>query len=174
MSKIRRALISVHDKSGIGQFAAFLKNQHGVEILSTGGTAKHLREGGLKITDVSDYTGFPEGLDGRVKTLHPMIHGGLLYLRGNTEHEDWCAKQGILPIDIGGPAMLRSAAKNYESIVVASEPNQYAIIQDQMARHDGRVCPQIRRLLMKATFAQTSQYDAAIALHFTENDLVAG
>jgi len=131
-----------------------------------------------------------------------MIHGGLLYLRVNKEHEDWCAKHGILPIDmvvinlypfeetvtkpgiteaeaieqidIGGPAMLRSAAKNYKSVVVVSYPSQYAIIQDQMARHDGRVCPEIRRLLMKATFAQTSQYDAAIALHFTENDWVAG
>src|SRR5512139_3432952 len=145
MSKIQRALISVSDKTGLVDFARELAAL-GVEILSTGGTAKALRDAGLKVMDVSDYTGFPEMMDGRVKTLHPKVHGGLLYLRGNAEHERQAAEHGIGPIDlvvvnlypfesvsrrpgvsledcienidIGGPSMLRSAAKNHASVTV--------------------------------------------------------
>src|SRR5438270_9126074 len=145
MGKIQRALISVSDKTGLIPLAQVL-SAAGVEIISTGGTAKSLREAGLTVTDLSAHTGFPEMLDGRVKTLHPKIHGGLLYLRGNPAHEQAVRQHGILPIDlvvvnlypfeqtvarrdatlhdaienidIGGPSMLRSAAKNHEYVTV--------------------------------------------------------
>ena len=150
--KIQRALISVSDKTGLADFARELAKQ-GVEIISTGGTASLLRQEGIPTRDISDFTGFPEMLDGRVKTLHPKVHGGLLYLRGNPEHEAAAREHGIEPIDlvvvnlypfeetiakpgvtlaeaieqidIGGPSMLRSAAKNYQSVTVVVDPADY-------------------------------------------------
>src|SRR6058998_1154841 len=152
MSKLQRALLSVSDKTGLVAFAQILAGA-GVELISTGGTARALREAGLKVQELSDYTGFPEMLDGRVKTLHPKVHGGLLYMRGNPEHEAQAAKHGIKPIDlvvvnlypfektvaapsvslseaienidIGGPSMLRSAAKNHASVTVVVDPADY-------------------------------------------------
>ena len=159
MAKITRALISVSDKEGLVPFAQVLA-EAGVEILSTGGTARAMREAGLEVIDVSDYTGFPEMMDGRVKTLHPKVHGGLLHLRGNPEHEAACEEHGIKPIDlvvvnlypfeetvakpdviladaienidIGGPSMLRSAAKNHESVTVITDPADYAAVAEQI------------------------------------------
>src|ERR1017187_8434948 len=152
MEHIRRALLSVSDKTGLVPLTQTLAAA-GVEMISTGGTAKALREAGLNVTDLSAYTGFPEMLDGRVKTLHPKVHGGLLYLRGNAEHEAQAATHGIQPIDlvvvnlypfektvakpgvslvdalenidIGGPSMLRSAAKNHASVTVVIDPADY-------------------------------------------------
>src|ERR1041384_4316926 len=153
MEKIRRALLSVSDKTGLVPFAQTL-SAAGVELLSTGGTAKALREAGLTVKDISEHTGFPEMLDGRVKTLHPKVHGGLLYIRGNATHEAAVKKHEIKPIDlivvnlypfeqtiakpnvtleeaienidIGGPAMLRSASKNHDSVTVIIDPIDYA------------------------------------------------
>src|SRR5258707_6881994 len=153
MERIQRALLSVSDKSGLVALARSLATA-GVEVISTGGTARALREAGLKVTDLSAYTGFPEILDGRVKTLHPKVHGGLLYIRGNPAHEAAARQHGIGPIDlvvvnlypfeqtiskadvsledaienidIGGPSMLRSAAKNHESVTVVTDPADYA------------------------------------------------
>src|SRR6185369_8073388 len=152
---LKRVLISVYDKTGIESFARFLAS-HGVEIISTGGTAKTLKAADIDVIELSDYTGYPEMLDGRVKTLHPKIHGGLLYVRGNAEHESTAKKHGIKPIDmvvvnlypfekvvanpeatpeqiienidIGGPSMLRSASKNYSSVVVITDPADYDVI----------------------------------------------
>ena len=151
--KIHRALLSVSDKTGLVPFAQILAAS-GVELISTGGTAKSLREAGLAVKDISEHTGFPEMLDGRVKTLHPKVHGGLLYIRGNTAHEAAVHAHGISPIDlvvvnlypfeatvakpnvslhdaienidIGGPSMLRSAAKNHDSVTVVVDPFDYA------------------------------------------------
>ena len=159
MPKIQRALLSVYDKTGLIPFAQALAAA-GIEIISTGGTAKVLREHGIIVSDLSAYTGFPEMLDGRVKTLHPKIHGGLLYVRGNEEHEaaarhhdihpidlvavnlypfaqtiarpDVTLAEAIENIDIGGPAMLRSAAKNHESVTVVTDPADYAEVADQI------------------------------------------
>src|SRR2546423_2260109 len=159
MAKIKRALISVFDKTGLVPFAQTLAAA-GVELISTGGTAKALRETGLPVTDLSSYTGFPEMLDGRVKTLHPKIHGGLLYVRNHPEHEAAVAAHGIKPIDlvvvnlypfeqtiakpnvtreeaienidIGGPSMLRSAAKNHQSVTVIVDPADYAEVAAQV------------------------------------------
>ena len=164
MAKITRALISVSDKEGLVPFAQVLA-EAGVEILSTGGTASAMREAGLEVIDVSDYTGFPEMMDGRVKTLHPKVHGGLLHLRGNAEHETACEEHGIKPIDlvvvnlypfeetvakpdvtladaienidIGGPSMLRSAAKNHESVTVITDPADYAAVAEQIKADGG-------------------------------------
>ena len=164
----------------------------GVEIISTGGTAKALREAGLKVTDLSVYTGFPEMLDGRVKTLHPKVHGGLLYLRGNASHEAAIRAQGIDPIDlvvvnlypfeqtvarpnvslpeaienidIGGPSMLRSAAKNHESVTVVVDPADYEVVGEQI-KLTGRTTLELRRKLAAKVFARTAAYDAAIAGH---------
>ena len=152
MSKIERAIISVTDKTGIVDFAKSLA-RFGVQILSTGGTARALREGGIEVTDISEYTGFPEMMDGRVKTLHPKVHGGLLGLRDNPEHirmmkehgiraidmvvvnlyqfEKTVAKEGVTleeaieNIDIGGPSMLRSSAKNFKDVTVIVDPSDY-------------------------------------------------
>src|SRR3954464_6744496 len=149
MAKIQRAVLSVFDKTGLVPFAQTLAKA-GVELISTGGTAKALREAGLEVKDLSEHTGFPEMLDGRVKTLHPKVHGGLLYIRGNASHEKQAQEHGILPIDIvvvnlypfestiakkgctreeaieqidiGGPSMLRSAAKNHASVTVVVDP----------------------------------------------------
>ena len=187
---IDTALISVSDKRGVVAFATFLHSEYGVTILSTGGTAKVIREAQVPVTDVSDYTGFRECFDGRVKTLHPKIHGGLLYLRGNKEHESKAQELGIEPIDlvvvnlypfhdmkpgvteeeaienidIGGPSMLRSAAKNFRSVVVASDPsNHYSWIQNQMVKYGGATGIELRRFLAREAFMRTAEYDLMIA-----------
>jgi phosphoribosylaminoimidazolecarboxamide formyltransferase/IMP cyclohydrolase len=187
--KIRRALISVSDKTGLVDFAKFLASQ-GVEILSTGGTAKSLRDAGLTVKDVSDHTGFPEMMDGRVKTLHPKIHGGLLALRGNAEHEAAMKTHGIAPIDllvvnlypfeatvakgadfdttienidIGGPALIRAASKNHESVTVVVDTEDYAAVQAEMTANKGATTAEFRRRLAATAYARTAAYDAAIA-----------
>jgi len=192
MSKVQRALISVFDKTGLVPFAQTLARA-GVEIISTGGTAKALRDAGLKVTDLSAYTGFPEMLDGRVKTLHPKIHGGLLYVRENAAHEhqvkahgiqaidlvvvnlypfeqtvakpDVTREEAIENIDIGGPSMLRSAAKNHESVTVIVDPADYAEVAAQIEK-SGNTTVELRRSLAAKVFARTSAYDGAIASYF--------
>ncbi|NOY64911.1 MAG: IMP cyclohydrolase [Nitrospirae bacterium] len=190
MGKIRRAIISVSDKSGVDDFARVLSD-FGVEILSTGGTAKKLKESGIDVKEVSEYTGFPEILEGRVKTLHPKIHGGLLARRDNPEHMEQLKKHGIEPIDmvvvnlypfektiskpdvtfreaienidIGGPTMIRAAAKNFESVVVIVDPADYEIVREEIVRLGGEVSYKTRVRLAQKVFAHTSKYDAAIA-----------
>ncbi len=194
MSKIERALISVSDKTGIVELAKELAS-YGVEILSTGGTARQMREAGLEVMDVSDYTGFPEMMNGRVKTLHPMIHGGLLGLRNNPEHVEVMEKQGIKKIDmvvvnlypfketvakpdvtledaienidIGGPSMLRSAAKNFESVTVLTEPEDYSAVIDEMKKSGGSVSRETNFRLAVKVFAKTSEYDRMITGYLT-------
>src|SRR6266404_5125746 len=134
MEKIQRALISVSDKNDLMPLATTL-SAAGIELISTGGTAKTLREAGLTVTDLSAYTGFPEMLDGRVKTLHPKVHGGLLFIRGNESHEAAARANGIQAIeniDIGGPSMLRSAAKNHESVTVVVDPADYMVVAEEI------------------------------------------
>src|SRR4051812_14337763 len=194
MARVQRALISVFDKTGLIPFAETLAGA-GVEIISTGGTAKALKEKGIKVTELSAYTGFPEMLDGRVKTLHPKIHGGLLYLRGNSEHVATVKEHGIKPIDlvvvnlypfeqtvskpnvsleeaienidIGGPSMLRSAAKNHESVTVVMDPADYQEVSEQI-KASGETTLELRRRLAARVFARTSAYDAGIAAHLVK------
>ncbi len=189
MAKIKKVLISVSDKTGVVEFAKELAS-YGVQFLSTGGTAKILREAGLDIMDVSEHTGFPEMLDGRVKTLHPKIHGGLLGLRSNPEHVKTMKEHGIEPIDmivvnlypfkqtiakadctfedaienidIGGPTMLRSAAKNFESVSVIIDPVDYKMVLDDMKNTDGEVSRDTNFKLAVKVFDTTSDYDSAI------------
>ncbi len=191
MEQIRRALLSVSDKSGLVPLATVLAAA-GVELISTGGTAKALRSAGLNVTDLSAYTGFPEMLDGRVKTLHPKVHGGLLYLRGNEKHEaavrahdiqaidlvvvnlypfeqtvaqpNVSLEEAIENIDIGGPSMLRSAAKNHESVTVVVDPADYEMVAEQI-RTTGHTTLEKRRELAAKVFARTAAYDAAISVH---------
>ena len=191
MAKIQRALLSVSDKTGLVTLAQALV-AFGVDLISTGGTAKTLREAGLTVTDLSAFTGFPEMLDGRVKTLHPLVHGGLLYIRGNETHEAAVAAHGIRPIDlvvvnlypfeqtvarpdatlhdaienidIGGPSMLRSAAKNHDSVTVVIDPSDYAEVARQIESSGGTTL-ELRRQLAAKVFARTASYDAAIASH---------
>ena len=191
MTKIIRALVSVSDKTGLVPFAQILAKA-GVEIISTGGTAKTLREAGLKVKDISEHTGFPEMLDGRVKTLHPKVHGGLLFIRGNASHEAAVQAHGISPIDlvvvnlypfeatvakpgvslhdaienidIGGPSMLRSAAKNHDSVTVVVDPLDYAEVAKQISETGGTTL-ELRRQLAAKVFARTAAYDGAIASH---------
>ena len=191
MSKIERALISVSDKTDLVPFAQVL-SRAGVEMISTGGTARALREAGIEVQDLSDYTGFPEMLDGRVKTLHPMVHGGLLFLRENEEHPATAAEHGIRPIDlvvvnlypfeltvakpdvtledaienidIGGPSMLRSAAKNHQSVTVVVDPADYSRVADQVSS-GGETTRELRRELAVKVYSRTAAYDGAIALH---------
>lgn len=193
MARIQRALISVSDKMGLVAFAQILA-QAKVEILSTGGTAKMLREAGVAAKDISDYTGFPEMLDGRVKTLHPKVHGGLLFIRGNEKHEAAAREYGIEPIDlvvvnlypfeqtiarpgttlhdaienidIGGPSMLRSAAKNHDSVTVVVDPSNYDEVARQISEN-GNTTLELRRALAAKVFARTAAYDAAIAAHLS-------
>jgi phosphoribosylaminoimidazolecarboxamide formyltransferase/IMP cyclohydrolase len=193
MAKIQRALVSVSDKRGVEELAKGLA-RHGVEILSTGGTARKLREAGAKVTEVADYTGAPEILDGRVKTLHPKIHGGLLG-RPTPEHEAEMAEHHIAPIDlvvvnlypfretvaragvtlaeavenidIGGPSMVRSAAKNYERVAVVVDPDDYASLVEEMDAHGGEVTAALRWRLMRKAFAYTAAYDGAIGNFLT-------
>jgi len=191
MSKIQRALLSVSDKTGLVPFAQALATT-GVELLSTGGTAKALRDAGLAVKDISEHTGFPEMLDGRVKTLHPKVHGGLLFIRGNAAHEAAARAHGITPIDlvvvnlypfeqtvakpgvalhdaienidIGGPSMLRSAAKNHDSVTVVVDPFDYPEVAKSIAE-TGNTTLELRRTLAAKVFARTAAYDAAIAAH---------
>jgi phosphoribosylaminoimidazolecarboxamide formyltransferase/IMP cyclohydrolase len=193
MARIQRALISVSDKIGLIAFAQILA-QAKIEILSTGGTAKMLREAGVAAKDISDHTGFPEMLDGRVKTLHPKVHGGLLFIRGNEKHEAAAREHGIEPIDlvvvnlypfeqtvarqgatlheaienidIGGPSMLRSAAKNHESVTVVVDPSDYDEVARQISE-TGNTTLELRRALAAKVFARTGAYDAAIAAHLS-------
>ena len=190
MKKISRALISVTDKTGVEELAAGL-TALGVEILSTGGTAKLLREKGLRIRDVSDLTGFPEMLDGRVKTLHPKVHGGILAVRSNQEHQNQVRAQGIefidlvvvnlYPfektaaragvsfeelienIDIGGPAMIRSAAKNFEDVTVVVDAADYPSLLEEVRNTQGCVSRETRAHLARKAFATTAAYDGAIS-----------
>src|SRR6266487_299053 len=191
MARIQRALLSVSDKTGLVAFGQTLAAA-GVELISTGGTARALREAGLTVKDVGEHTGFPEMLDGRVKTLHPKVHGGLLFIRGNENHEaavraheipaidlvvanfypfeQTVAKANVmLPeaienIDIGGPSMLRSAAKNHESVTVVVDPADYAEVAEQI-KTGGNTSLELRRKLAAKVFARTAAYDAAIAAH---------
>ena len=190
MGKIERAIISVTDKSGIVEFAKSL-SELGVQILSTGGTARALREGGISVTDISDYTGFPEMMDGRVKTLHPKVHGGLLGLRDNPEHvemmkahgiktidmvvvnlyqfEKTVAKEGVTleeaieNIDIGGPSMLRSSAKNFRHVTVIIDPADYEVVLREMKKTGGETTLKTRFRLARKVFQLTHQYDGAIS-----------
>jgi phosphoribosylaminoimidazolecarboxamide formyltransferase/IMP cyclohydrolase len=190
MRKIERAIISVTDKTGVVDFARSLSG-FGVEILSTGGTAKAMRDGGVKVTDISEYTGFPEMLDGRVKTLHPKVHGGLLGMRDNSEHvktmtehgiknidmlvvnlyqfEKTVAKKGVTleeaieNIDIGGPAMLRSSAKNFRDVTVIIDPSDYDKILKEMSENGGGTLLKTRFRLAKKVFKATHNYDGAIS-----------
>ncbi|HXM47147.1 MAG TPA: bifunctional phosphoribosylaminoimidazolecarboxamide formyltransferase/IMP cyclohydrolase [Pyrinomonadaceae bacterium] len=193
--KIRRALISVSDKTGIVDFARELK-RFDVEIISTGGTASALRDAGIEVRDVSDVTGFPEMMDGRIKTLHPKIHGALLGLRDNAEHLAAMNDRGIEPIDmvvvnlypfeetiksvdvipevaieqidIGGPAMIRSAAKNFESVAVVPDTRHYEFIIHEMGQHDGALTIELRQELACDAFSRTSAYDGAIFAYLNE------
>jgi phosphoribosylaminoimidazolecarboxamide formyltransferase/IMP cyclohydrolase len=190
MKKIERAIISVTDKSGIIEFAKGL-SRFGVQILSTGGTARTLRDGGVKVTDISDYTGFPEMLDGRVKTLHPKVHGGILGMRDKTEHismmqkhdiknidlivvnlyafEKTVAKdnvsieEAIENIDIGGPAMIRSSAKNFRDVIVIVDPSDYDRVLKEMEASGGSTTLETRFKLAKKAFQLTHHYDGAIS-----------
>jgi phosphoribosylaminoimidazolecarboxamide formyltransferase/IMP cyclohydrolase len=189
MRKIDRAIISVTDKTGVVEFASSL-SKFGVQILSTGGTAKAMRDGGVSVIDISEYTGFPEMLDGRVKTLHPKVHGGLLGMRDNPEHvktmkehgiknidlvvvnlyqfEKTVAKEGVTleeaveNIDIGGPTMLRSSAKNYKDVAVVVDPADYEVVLKEMAENDGATTLETRFRLAKKVFRLTHEYDGAI------------
>ncbi len=186
---LQRALLSVSDKTGLVDFARQL-HEAGVELLSTGGTARALQEAGLPVIEVADYTGFPEGFDGRLKTLHPKVHGGFLYIRGNAEHEARAQELGIPPIDlvvvnlypfeatvarpevtleeaienidIGGPAMLRAAAKNHASVTVVTDPSDYDEVIESMQDHGGDTSPELRHKLAVKVFQRTAAYDAAI------------
>jgi phosphoribosylaminoimidazolecarboxamide formyltransferase/IMP cyclohydrolase len=190
MVRIHRALVSVSNKAGLIEFARFL-HAAGVELLSTGGTAKHLREADIPVIDVSEYTGFPEILDGRVKTLHPMIHGGLLALRDRPSHQEQMRQQKIEAIDmvvvnlypfketaarkdatfpevieqidIGGPSMIRSAAKNHESVAVVTDPSDYGWVMDEMKSGNGALSGRAKFRLARKAFAGTASYDGAIA-----------
>jgi phosphoribosylaminoimidazolecarboxamide formyltransferase/IMP cyclohydrolase len=188
--KIQRALISVSDKTGIVDFARGL-HAYGIEILSTGGTAKALQAEGIPTTEVSHFTGSPEILEGRVKTLHPKIHGGLLYIRGHEEHEEQAKAHGIRPIDlvvvnlypfeatiaredvtlseaieqidIGGPSMIRSASKNYQSVCVVTDPSDYAAVLADMKEENGGTTLVLRERMAIKAFAATSHYDGMIS-----------
>jgi phosphoribosylaminoimidazolecarboxamide formyltransferase/IMP cyclohydrolase len=195
MADIKRAIISVSNKEGIVEFARAL-NSMGIEILSTGGTAKALREAGISVKEVSEYTGFPEMLDGRVKTLHPKIHGGLLSRRSNPGDMEEIQKHGINTIDmvvvnlypfeetisklgvtfaeaienidIGGPTMLRSASKNFQDVAVLADPSDYKKIIKEMKRLKGDLSYKTRLKLAKKVFKRTSKYDKAIAEYFSK------
>ena len=191
LRKVRRALLSVSDKTGIVELATVLK-KFDIEIISTGGTARTLRDAGIQVRDVSEVTGFPEMMDGRVKTLHPKIHGALLGIRDNSEHKAAMDEHGIEPIDlvvinlypfeqtisregvtleeaieqidIGGPAVIRSAAKNFQDVAVVVSPGYYQTISDELRRNDGALAWATRASLAKEAFHQTSNYDDTIAM----------
>jgi len=191
--QVKRALISVSDKTNLLVLAEALKNAN-VQVLSTGGTAKALKEAGLPVTDVSDYTGFPEMMDGRVKTLHPKVHGGLLALRGNADHEKACTDHGIDKIDmlvvnlypfqatvakgadfdtcienidIGGPAMIRGAAKNHPFVTVLTNVDQYAKVIEELNTNKGSTTLKTRRTLAAAAYSHCAAYDSAVSTWFS-------
>jgi len=193
---IRRALLSVSDKTGVVELASRLA-KGGVELVSTGGTARALREAGLPVRDVSDVTGFPEMMDGRVKTLHPLIHGGLLAVRDDPEHaaamdahdigaidllvvnlypfEETVARGAdrddiIENIDIGGPAMVRSASKNHAFVTIVTDPVDYAMLLEELAANDGATTPAFRKLMAAKAFAATAAYDSMISQWFAFAD----
>ncbi len=195
---IERALLSVSNKAGLVEFAKALHEEFGVEILSTGGTARALREAELPVLDVSDYTGAPELFDGRVKTLHPVVHGGLLHKRDSEEHvrqareheikpidlvvvnlypfeetiakEDVTLEEAIENIDIGGPSMLRSAAKNAASVTVLTEPADYSRVLEEMREHSGDTTLRLREELAVKVFRRTASYDTAISNYLGQCD----
>jgi phosphoribosylaminoimidazolecarboxamide formyltransferase / IMP cyclohydrolase len=190
MSKIQRAILSVTEKTGLIEFAGKLAGM-GVELISTGGTAKLLRDSGIKVKDISELTGFPEMLDGRVKTLHPKVHGGILHRRSDAGHRKAVAEHGIQPIDmvvvnlyafektaakpgvhfeelienidIGGPSMIRSAAKNFQDVAVVTSPSDYNSLAEEMAKSGGEVSETTKWRLAQKAFATTAAYDSAIA-----------
>ncbi len=190
MSKIRRAILSVTDKTGLVDFARKLSTL-GIELISTGGTAKLLRDSGIAVKDISELTGFPEMLDGRVKTLHPKVHGGILHRREDPAHRAAVAEHGIQPIDmvvvnlyafektaakpgvhfeelienidIGGPSMIRSAAKNFQDVAVVTSPGDYASIGEELAQSGGELSSPTKWRLAQKAFATTAAYDSAIA-----------
>src|SRR4030081_1761323 len=190
--RVTRALLSVSDKTVLIEFARALVG-NGVDLVSTGGTARAIAAAGLKVSDVSDLTGFPEMMDGRVKTLHPKVHGGLLAIRDNKEHAEAMKAHGIAPIDllvvnlypfeatvdkgagfedcienidIGGPAMIRAAAKNHDDVPVVVEPQDYQGVLDELAANKGATTPALRRRLAAKAYARTAAYDAAISNWF--------
>jgi phosphoribosylaminoimidazolecarboxamide formyltransferase / IMP cyclohydrolase len=192
LRRASRALIAVSDKSGIVEFARALAG-YGVELMSTGGTRRALTEAGLKVAEISEVTGYPEMMDGRVKTLHPAVHGGILAVRANAAHAEALRAHRIRPIDlvvvnlypfeqaaargasfeacietidIGGPAMIRAAAKNHGDVAVVVEPDDYAAVLDEFARHNGMTTLALRRRLAAKAYARTAAYDAAIANWF--------
>jgi len=199
MSAIKRALISVSDKSGVVELAKGLKEM-GVEIVSTGGTERQLREAGIEVIPISDITGFVEMLDGRVKTLHPFIHGAILADRSRPEHLAQLEEKGIKPIDlvvvnlypfretvaragttleeaveqidIGGVALIRAAAKNFHSVTVVTDPSRYGDLLEEMRRNAGEVGPEMRRALAAEGFRHTSDYDAAIYSYLSGGEKV--
>ena len=189
MGRIKRALISVTDKSGVVDFAKSL-SEMGVEILSTGGTAKAIAGGGVDVVEVASFTGFPEMLDGRVKTLHPKIHAGILYNRDIEDHSRQMEENNLVPIDlvcvnlyafeaavakpdvtlaeaienidIGGPTLLRASAKNHAHVTVVVDPEDYGKIVDEMKQHHGQTMAATRFKLAKKVYALTHHYDGAI------------
>src|SRR6201989_1838798 len=192
LRRVSRALLSVSDKTGLIEFARALAVR-GVELVSTGGTAKAIADAGLKVRDVSELTGFPEMMDGRVKTLHPKVHGGLLAIRENAAHAEAMKTHGILPIDllvvnlypfeatvdkgadfeecienidIGGPAMIRAAAKNHDDVAVVVEASDYQAVLDELAANNGATTLHLRRRLAAKAYARTAAYDAAISNWF--------
>src|SRR5262245_40789521 len=194
LRRITRALLSVSDKAGLIEFARSLSD-HGIELVSTGGTAKAIADAGLKVRDVSELTGFPEMMDGRVKTLHPKVHGGLLAIRGNAEHDKAAQAHDIAPIDllvvnlypfeatvekgageedcienidIGGPAMIRAAAKNHNDVAVVVEADDYAALLAELAANGGSTSLNLRRKLAAKAYARTAAYDAAISNWFAD------
>jgi phosphoribosylaminoimidazolecarboxamide formyltransferase / IMP cyclohydrolase len=195
MFAVRRALLSVTDKSGLAEFAGGL-DQLGVHLLSTGGTAKLLRENGVQLTEVSDFTGFPEMLDGRVKTLHPKIHGGILGIRENEDHVKTMAEHGIEPIDmvvvnlyafaktvarpgctledaienidIGGPTLIRAAAKNHRYVAVVTDPEDYPVILEELKRSGGKLSRHTSLELARKAFCLTHTYDGNICEYLGE------
>ena len=194
LRRVSRALISVSDKSGVVEFARALAAE-GIELISTGGTRKALADAGLAVLDVSEVTGFPEMMDGRVKTLHPKIHGGLLAIRDNADHAAAMRSHGIAPIDllvvslypfeatvakgadfetcienidIGGPAMIRAAAKNHAEVAVVVDPSDYAVVLAELRQHGGATTLALRRKLAAKAYARTGVYDAAISNWFAD------
>src|SRR6195952_3997283 len=192
--RVTRALLSVSDKSGLIEFARALAG-HGVDLVSTGGTAKAIAAAGLKVRDVSELTGFPEMMDGRVKTLHPKVHGGLLAIRDNAEHAQAMKNHDIAPIDllvvnlypfeatvdkgadfeecienidIGGPAMIRAAAKNHNDVAVVVDASDYAAVLDELRANKGSTSLVLRKRLAAKAYARTGAYDAAISNWFAQ------
>jgi phosphoribosylaminoimidazolecarboxamide formyltransferase/IMP cyclohydrolase len=191
---IKRALLSVSDKNGLVEFATKLAS-FGVELISTGGTAAALKNAGLNVIEIDSFTGSPEMLSGRVKTLHPRVHGALLAVRGNSTHEDDIRKyslalidmvvvnlypfestvasgasfeQCIENIDIGGPAMIRSSAKNHAYVSIVTDPSQYDSLAKELSENTGSISYSTRKTLAAAAFAKTSQYDTAISNYFIQ------